>query len=264
MAAIAAASCLIATCSGPPPATNTLAPTAPGAPTTAAAVASDPPTPEPTTLPPPASTSTEATPTARPPYVFVADEQLFVDDMADRWSGWEPVPTSYFGGIGFVDGALEFTLPSPGYWIWTRRNTSAGWHMMHTEGKFTPAEVASGWFGPMCGNLIANDFFAGVVSTYGSGGFLRVEGNEYEVLDWNLDVGTSVRPGQQVTIGLDCAGTVTGLMRLTLSVDGQQVTSYENVEGVATFDRVGLITGAESDDFLMRVDDTLAAGGRGE
>ena len=116
----------------------------------------------------------------------------------------------------------------------------------------------------MCGNLIANDFFAGVVSTYGSGGFLRVEGNEYEVLDWDVDVGTSVRPGQQATIGLDCSGTVTGLLRLALYVDGQQLTSYESVEGIATFDRVGLITGAESDDFLIGVDDTLAAGGRGE
>jgi hypothetical protein len=263
MSTIAAASCLIAACSGPP-ATHALAPTAPGAPRTAAAVASDPPTPEPTTLPAPASTSIETTPTARPPYVFVADTQLFVDDMADRWSGWEPIPPSHSGGISFVDGALEFTLPAPGYWIWTRRNTSAGWDMMHAEGRFTPAEFASGWFGPMCGNLIAHEFFAGVVSTYGSGGFLRVDGNEYEVLDWAFDLGTSVPPGQQVMIGLDCAGTVTGLMHLALYVDGQQVTSYENVEGVATLDRVGLITGAESDDFLMRVDDTLAAGGRGE
>lgn len=234
----------------------TALPTAPLAPT---------PTLEPTLAP---TLSAPPTPVASIVAIedFGADALVFADAFDDSSSGWG-VGSTPGGDVDYVDGALQFDTSAAGSWMWSRRTFDAFQNVVHLEAAFIPS--AAGYQGLLCAN---NDdhLFGGVVTDTGRWVFMELTAKGANVLSTSEEDGWAIAPNVATRIALDCAGTVTGSLRMQLSLpDLGLARMYEadvflDAEPPDSFDRVGLYAEASGDPFSVRVDDFFVYGGTGD
>jgi len=243
--------------STPPTATATAIPTATAAPTlTAAPTATAAPTPAPTDDP-----------------GFDQRDVEFLDDLGDPTghctTGPAQNPPVYAvdcwgvgandgGSVAYVDGALRFQTSAPGSWLYSRRVADSASATMRVIGDFYPTN--GGRFGPICG-LSDDRLFGAVVGTDGSWAFVKVDESGPEDIFGDPSAGLDVVAGGSNLVALECAGTATGALRLTLWLgESGPVATWTQPHGPENFDRAGAYVDASSDAFSVAMDNVVAFG----
>jgi hypothetical protein len=250
------------TASSAPTATPTAAPTATGAPTlTPAPTVTAVPTPEPTEDP-----------------GFDQRDVDFLDDLSDPTGHCttEPAqsPPVYpvdcwgvgandGGSVAYVDGALSFETTGTGAWLYSRRLADTASATMRVIGDFNPTN--DGHFGLVCASGDGADegdgLFGAVVGTDGSWAFMTVGANGAEELFFDNSAGLDVLSGQSNLVALECTGTATGALRMTLWVgESGPVATWTQPSGPETFDRAGVYATAAGDGFGLEMDNVVVFG----
>lgn len=261
---------LVGACTGTPGSTATLGTfpvvTPVASPTVAATTSSTttPTFPSTTTTPAPVPSATPTQPGASPTTGgFGADTFLFSDDFSDTSGGWALPSYNQGTNVTYDPGEtlrLDLQGSSAAYSASGAIDDEA-WDVLRVQGTFRPeAGDNQGYFGLMCG-AATDDLVAAVISTDGRYVFLREQGLSTDVLDIVLAAIPAVPPGSSVLMGLECAGTATGSLRMQLSVDSTVVATYQGADGPAQFVHVGVFAEAISEMFLVHLDDVFAFGG---
>ena len=264
---------LVGACTSTPGSPATPGPSAitPGpvaSPSVAATTSSTTPPTAPSTAtsgPAPSDTPVPTQPGASPTFGadFGADTFLFSDPFSDTSGGW--ATPSYNQGTNITydpGGTLKIDLlgASAAYSASGAIDDQA-WDVLRVQGTFLlEAGDTEGYFGLMCGTA-ADDLVAGVISnTERQNVFLRQTGLNTQVLDLR-PVTLPVADGSPVEIQLECAGTATGSLRMQLSVGSTVIAAYQDVDGPASFDRVGVFADAISETFVVHLDFVAVFGG---
>ncbi len=251
-----------------PSATPTAAPTVAPTPTLAPTVA-------PTATAEPTATSG---PTPQPTGDLGFDQRdvIFYDDLADTTdhctTGPQSSPAVYpddcwgvgttdGGTIAYTDGMLSFDTTANGAWMWSRRVAKSTNATMRVIGDFIPS--GDGRFGVLCASGDAN-LYGAVVGTDGSWAFVAIGGSGgAQVLLDDQSAGLAVQQGSSNLVALECAGTVTGDLRLTLWLNKSgPVATYVNATGPATFDRAATYVESAGDTFTVDMDNIILFGSR--
>jgi hypothetical protein len=235
----------------------TAAPSATVAPTLTAA-------PTPTTAPTPGPTEDPG---------FDQRDVEFIDDLEDP-SGHcttEPaqdppvypedcwgVGTNDGGSAAYVDGALRLETSQTGAWLFSRRLADTASATMRVIGDFYPTN--EGRFGPVCASGDER-LFGAVVGTDGSWAFVKITDNVPEDLFGDPEAGLTVAAGGSNLVALECAGTSTGALRLTLWVgESGPVGTWTQPSGPENFDRAGTYVDALGDGFSVAMEDVILFG----
>ncbi|MEO6350373.1 MAG: hypothetical protein ABIP53_06955 [Candidatus Limnocylindrales bacterium] len=227
----------IASIATPVAATPTAAPTAP--PT------AEPPTPGPTAAPTVAPIETPvvepSTPVETAPPEDTSD-LLFVDNMDDPTSGWDEYDVEA-ATVGYAESALRVTVNAADTFAYGGRLLGAEYGAVLVAGELVPSEAGSG--GLLCvapaDELGAVHAYGVVLNTDGTLFFVRVSGTgELEVLETN-EIDADFAAGQSNVVGLACAGTSTGALRMVaFGANTGPLASYQLDEGPATFYGIGV------------------------
>jgi hypothetical protein len=270
-------------------------PTSSPAPTAAPTVVPTPvltaaptPTSAPTASPEPSAAPTDQ-PTAEPtgqPSDFDDRDLLFNDDLTDPTGECaaprgNAVPPDCFGvgevtstdpntqanlhigSVAYVDGALNFAVDNENGWMWSRRVVDAAHSTMRIAAEFIPA--SEGRFGLFCLSN-DNDLWGAVVGTDGSWALGDLGENDAGTVGFNRlvedqNAGLNVPIGESVPLAVECAGLITGGLRLTLSLDDTgPVAIYETNEGPDNFNMAAAYAEATGTATSVDVDDILVFG----
>jgi hypothetical protein len=256
----------------PRPATPT-----PSAAPTATPTSSPAPTAAPTAS---AAPSASSGPTAQPSGDLGFDQRdvIFFDDLTDAsqqctapppnatpagcW-GVGDVTTSDgtpVGSIHYVSGALNIAVDSAGSWLWSRRVADSTSASMRVIGDFYPA--GDGRFGLLCLSGDAQ-LYGALVGTDGSWAFVSIGDNGAEELLGDDSAGLNVLASASNVVALECTGTATGALRLTLWLGKSgQIATYSQADGPANFDRAGAYVEASSAGFSAAMDNVVLFGSR--
>jgi hypothetical protein len=249
-----------ASASAAPSATPTAAPTATAAPTITAA-------PTPTTAPTPGPTDDPG---------FDQRDLDFVDDLNDPTGHCttEPAQTPPedcfgvgdvadgngvpIGSVAYEGGALAITVQPSGGWIWSPRPTNSTSATMRIVGEFYPTN--EGRFGPFC-KLGDNRLFGGVIGTDGSWAFVKIDENGTEGLFGDPEAGLDVVAGGSNVVALECAGTATGKLRLTLWL-GQSgpIATWTQPNGPENWDSTAAYAEATDANFSVAMENVAVFG----
>jgi hypothetical protein len=209
---------------------------------------------------PPVSPSARLAPTglasAAPgtPFDLGADTLLFTDDLQAR-TGWDifSAPT---GQVEYGNGTLKMNFDIVGS-IWSDREIGDRWNVVRVEGTVR-LENADGAAGLMCGSG-PQDHIGGVVNTDGQWFVVEtVANNTHEVAHGELQTSNALGVYH---LGVECAGTASGTLRLQMTVDGVPVAPFERSTGPADFDRGVAFASIGSTDFTAEFDDIEVYGG---
>jgi hypothetical protein len=240
-----------------PTATATAIPTATVAPTpTSAPTATAAPTPAPTEGP-----------------GFDRRDVDFIDDLGDPsghctsgpaqdppefWFDCFGVGSTVSGEVAYDEGALRFDMSVPGAWLYSRRLARSTSATMRVIGDFHPTK--DGYFGPACASE-DDKLFAGVVGTDGSWAFVKIGNDGPEPLFFDSSAGLDVVAGESNLVALECAGTATGSLRLTLwfGTSGP-VATWTQPNGPENFDRAGAYVNAWTEGFSVAMDNVVTFG----
>jgi hypothetical protein len=227
--------------SSAPTATATAIPTTTAAPTVTAA-------PTPTTAPTPAPTDDPG---------FDQRDVDFLDELADESSGWG-VGANDGGSVAYVDGALRLDTSGTGAWLYSRRVANSTSATMRVIGDFYPTN--EGRFGPICA-LGEDRLFGAVVGTDGSWAFVKIDENGPEDIFGDPSAGLDVVAGGSNLVALECAGTATGSLRLTLWLgESGPVATWTQPNGPENFDRAGTYVAASGEGFSVEMDNVILFG----
>jgi hypothetical protein len=227
----------------------TVTPTASVAPTTTAA---------PTATPEPSATNG---PTPQPSGDLGFDQRdvIFFDDLTDATSGWG-TGTTAGGSVSYASGTLEFDTAADGAWLWSRRLADSSSATMRVIGDFYP--TGDGAFGVLCLSGDAQ-LYGAVVGTDGSWAFVSVGDTGALTLLSDDSAGLDVVAGQSNLVALECAGTATGALRLTLWLGKSgPIATYTQADGPANFDRAAAYAAASSAGFSVAMDNVIVFGSR--
>ncbi|HEY5489169.1 MAG TPA: hypothetical protein VIK00_04950 [Candidatus Limnocylindrales bacterium] len=186
---------------------------------------------------------------------------LFSDDMSNPASGWGTGSTS--GGIvAFAGGGLQLSTSANGAWLWTNRPTGRTSDTVVAVAQATPA--AGGTFGLLCDSG-DKQLLGAVVDTTGEWYFISIDNTAATPSATVLrhgDPGDVAFPlNEMSTMGVLCAGTATGKLRLELWMPEEgNVAMYESGDGPAGFDSVAAYGEATSDNYSILVSQLTAYG----
>ena len=226
-----------------PTATPTAAPTATVAPTASAAP----------------TASSGSTPQPSGDLGFDQRDVIFFDDLNDASSGWG-VGTTDGGSVSYASGSLEFDTTATDAWMWSRRVADSTNATMRIIGDFWPA--GDGAFGVLCDSG-DTQLFGAIVGTDGSWAFVSVGDNGAEVLLSDESAGLDVLAGGSNLVALECTGTATGALRMTLWLGKSgPIATYTQADGPANFDRAAAYVEAASDGFSVAMDNVVLFGSR--
>ena len=202
------------------------------------------------TTPHPATATPSAAPTASPSAAPTAT-------VAPTASA---VPTSSSGPTPQPSGDLGFDTTAAGAWMWSRRVADSTSATMRVIGDFYPA--GDGAFGVLCDSG-DTQLFGAVVGTDGSWAFISVGDNGAEKLLSDKSAGLDVLAGASNLVALECTGTATGALRLTLWLGKSgPIATYTQTEGPANFDRAAAYVEAASTGFSVAMDNVVMFGSR--
>ncbi len=245
-----------------PTATPTVTPSPTVAPSLTAA-------PSPTTAPSPEPTDDPG---------FDQRDVEFIDDLSDP-SGHctsEPaqdppvypedcfgVGTNAGGTVAYVDGSLHLETSVDDAWLYSRRLAESRSATTRVIGDFYP--TTDGRFGLLCalgdGLEDGDGIFGAIVGTDGSWAFVKIEDNVPEDLFGDASAGLPIVAGESNLVALECAGTATGALRLTLWL-GQSgpVATWTQPNGPESFDRAGAYIDATGEGFSVAMDNIIVFG----
>ena len=147
----------------------------------------------------------------------------------------EPI---HIGDIAYLDEKLNVSVDLDNGWMWSRREVGGAHSTMRVAAEFIPA--AAGRFGLFC-NWNDKELWGAVVGTDGS--WVLGDIGEFGInrLAEDLDARLDVRIGESVSMAIECAGLITGGLRLTLWLeDTGPVAIYETDQGPDNFDRTAV------------------------
>jgi hypothetical protein len=253
------------------PASATATPAPTSAPTVTAAA-----TPTPTAVP---TITAAPTPTIAPTPAPTEDpgfdqrDVSFIDDLSDPSGHCTTGPaqnppvfpddcwgvgTNSGGTVAYVGDALRFDTSVSGAWMYSRRLAGSASATMRVIGDFIPTN--DGRFGPVCA-AGEDRLFGAVVGTDGSWAFIKIGDEGPEDLFGDSSAGLVVDAGGSNLVALECAGTATGALRLTLWVGKSgPVGTWTQPNGPENFDRAGTYVEASSDGFGLEMDNVVAFG----
>lgn len=162
------------------------------------------------------------------------------------------------GSVVYNGGALAFTVQRSGGWVWSPRLADSISATMRVIGDFHATN--EGRFGVLCAT--ADDrLFGAVVGTDGSWAFIRIDGDGLEDLFGEPAAGLDVAVGESNLVALECAGTATGALRMTLWL-GQSgpVATWTQPNGPENWDRAAAFAEAVDDDFGVTMDNVVVFG----
>jgi hypothetical protein len=142
--------------------------------------------------------------------------------------------------------------------MWSRRNTGSDTAALKVVGTFALSTEAR--FGVFCGS--GDDEMYGVtMDTDGAWSFVSIGPDGVEVLEDDVDAGIEVTIGAPVVMGLDCAGTATGALRMILNLTNSgPIAIYEQQDGPASFDRLGAYAESHDESVSIRLEDIVGFG----
>lgn len=239
-----------------PVATATAGAATPPATTGATQTATATATAEPTVTP-----SAEATPTATAESTDTpgqaADDLVLSDDMSDPNSGWGLTDTD-FSTIAYEDGALRITIHPDTGASFSQRRAGGEYAVLLAAAQFRP--TAGGAVGLLCASFDGLRYGA-AFTTNGALVFFSIDGGQVVPLDSIKDVGSDLPVGESTVFGLECAGTVTGALRLVAVLSGAgPLAVYQSDEGPSTFSGVAVYGEALEQGFSVDVEEVAAFG----
>lgn len=263
-----------------PTASPALTPAATVAPT---ALPTVPPTTAPTATlaPSPTADGTEGPtvpPTAAPtgvPSAFDTRDVLFNDDLTDAdghcMAATTATPTDCFGvgevtgangthigSVSYQDGAFNFAVDIQNGWMWSRREVGGAHSTMRIAAEFIPA--TDGRFGLFCDSN-DDELWGAVVGTDGSWVLGDIGETGINPLVTDENAGLPVPLGQSALMAVECAGLITGGLRLTLWMDRTgPVAIYETDHGPDNFDRAAAYAEATGTSTSIEVENIVAFG----
>ena len=164
------------------------------------------------------------------------------------------------GSIHYESGALTLVVDNAGAWLWSRRIADSTSATMRVIGDFYPA--GDGVFGVVCASG-DTQLFGAVVGTDGSWAFVSIGNNGAEELLSDESGGLDVLAGESNLVALECAGTATGALRLTLWLGKSgPIATYTQAGGPANFDRAAAYFEATSAGFNVAMDNVVLFGSR--
>ena len=185
--------------------------------------------------------------------ILSAASLLAADSSWPRWRG-----PNDGGSVAYVDRTLQFDTSQTGAWLYSRRLAQENHATMRVVGEFYP--TGDGRFGPVCA-LGDDRLFAGVVGTDGSWAFVRITDNTPEDIFGDPQAELDVSAGQSNIVALECAGTATGQLHLTLWLgESGPVATWTQPNGPENFDRAGTYVDASSSDFSLAMDNVVVFG----
>ena len=189
---------------------------------------------------------------------ITSPDLLFEDTFDDPTSGFGTGTTSG-GDIGYALGGLQFETNTTGNWIWSSRlATNSPVSTMRVIGEVSPG--SEGKIALLCSSS-DTQLFGAMLSTDGSWAFVKIGSDGAEVLLDDANAGLPLTIFSTTVFAVDCAGTVTGKLRMQLHMNGTgPIAIYESDQGPATFDRVGVYVEAQSDDYSASVENLAAFG----
>jgi hypothetical protein len=249
----------------------------PGATATATATAVPTVTAAPTSTPAPSAT---ALPTAEPTEDPGFDQRDvdFLDDLSDPTGHCTTEParvppvypddcwgvgTNEGGSVAYVDDTLSFAPASTGAWLYSRRLADTASATMRVIGDFYPTN--DGRFGLLCasgdGAEEGDGIFGAIVGTDGSWAFVTLGANGAEELFSDNSAGLGVIADESNLVALECTGTATGSLRMTLWVgESGPVATWTQPSGPETFDRAGVYATASGDGFGLAMNNVIVFG----
>jgi len=227
-----------------------------------------------------AAPSASSGPTSQPSGDLGFDERdvIFFDDLTDPsgecttpppnttpagcWGVGDVTTTdgTPIGSIHYESGALALAVDNAGAWLWSRRIADSTSATMRVIGDFYPA--GDGVFGVVCASG-DTQLFGAVVGTDGSWAFVSIGNNGAEKLLSDESAGLDVRAGESNLVALECTGTATGPLRLTLWLGKSgPIATYTQAGGPANFDRAAAYFEATSAGFSVAMHNVILFGSR--
>ncbi|MGI8533971.1 MAG: hypothetical protein ACR2LP_03735 [Candidatus Limnocylindrales bacterium] len=207
------------------------------------------------------SPSAQASGSLVPGTGFEADMPIFEDDFSRPSTDWGRGELDQ-GSLDYQDGTFVIEFAQAQASLWSRRSFGAAWDVVRVSGSLdigSQADTAEGAAGLMCGNE-AGDHVGGLVNSAGEWVFFTIEDAATSPLGRGL-LPTTDSDGRY-DLGLECAGTDTGALRLRLTVGGQEVAVFERVDaGLPTFERAGMYAESADVGFIAIFDDVEVTGG---
>jgi hypothetical protein len=167
---------------------------------------------------------------------------LFLDNMDDPTSGWDEYSVDA-ATVAYADSALRVTVNAENTFAYGGRPLDQEFGVVLVAGELVPSEAGSG--GLLCvappDDSGSSNAYGVVVNTEGTLFFVSVSGSgTLEVLETN-EIDASFVTGESNVVGLACAGTVTGALRMVaFGANTGPLASYQHNEGPETFSGVGV------------------------
>jgi hypothetical protein len=257
-----------------PTATQTSSPTATASPIPSP-TAEPTPSPSPTAEPTPSLVPTEsptlaptlastATPTSLPTGSpsngtgFGADTPIFSDDFSDTTSNAWGTGVRTEGTIEYADGGIRISFTQAPASLWSWHDPGTPWNTMSASGRVLlgTGDGSAGW---ACG-IGEGEFVGGVVNNSAEWTLFEIVASTTTELD-SGPLPETVIVSTFYDIGIECAGTATGALRLRMEVDGDEVATFERDTGPANFDRAAVYASTAEAGFSVLFDDAAAFGG---
>lgn len=154
---------------------------------------------------------------------------LFKDDFSDPTSGWETWSEPSGSMVAYQNGGLRIFISEKQYDYWSR----PGKRLADTRLEVDVIKIGGqndNDFGIICRYQDRDNFYAGLLSSDGYSGILKVKDGKYQLLSGShMSYSDSIRQGDaQNHLRLDCVGT-----SITLFANGKQVLSVQDGDFIA-------------------------------
>lgn len=151
---------------------------------------------------------------------------LFKDDFSDPASGWETWNEPSGSMVAYQNGGLRIYVSEKQFDYWSRPGKRFGDARLEVDAIKIGGSNDNN-FGIICRYQDRDNFYAGVLSSDGYAGILKVKDGKYQLLGVpQLSFSDSIRQGDaQNRIRLDCVGSA-----FTLFANGKQVLTAQDVE----------------------------------
>jgi hypothetical protein len=168
------------------------------------------------------------------------------------------VGTNSGGSVAYEGGSLHFDTIAGGAWLLSRRLANSVSATMRVIAEFYPTD--EGRFGVMCGSGDER-MFGAIVSTDGSWAIVKLGDLGAEELFGDPQAGLDIRAGQSTPVALECTGTATGALRLTLWVgESGPVATWTQPNGPENFDRAAIYLDSSGGPASVRMDNVAVFG----
>jgi hypothetical protein len=124
---------------------------------------------------------------------------------------------THIGAVSYTDSRLNFAVDLENGWMWSRREVGGAHSTMRIAAEIIPA--SAGRFGLFCDSN-DDELWGALIGTDGSWVLGDIGSTGINRLVEDLDAGLDVPIGEPTLMAIECAGLITGALRLTLWLEG--------------------------------------------